>query len=87
MWINDRDGQLLCPILWLQGNQLSGLLHTLTCNKVEFLKGEDNGRSIDVPNDDTKNYFFYWLQFVVESFRHSIKLTNQPKFNESDQGC
>ncbi len=42
------------------------------------LKGQDNGRWIEyIPNDDTQNYPFCRLQYVVETFGHSTKWTNQ----------
>ena len=36
-----------------------------------------------IPNYNTQ----IWLQFVVETFGHSTKRTNQLKFNKNPQGC
>ena len=40
-----------------------------------------------IPNDDAQNYSICRLQLVVEMFGHSIKWSNQSKFNNSPQGC
>ena len=40
-----------------------------------------------IPNDDTQNYPFCRIQFVVEMFEHSTQWTNQSKFNNSPQSC
>ena len=37
---------------------------------------------IYIPNDDTQNYPFCRLKFVVETFEHSIKITNQSNFTK-----
>ncbi len=34
---------------------------------------------------DSQNYPLFILQLVVDTFGHSIKLTNQSKFNKSPQ--
>ena len=37
---------------------------------------------IYIPNKDTQNYFFCWLQFVVEIFGYLTKWINQSKYFE-----
>ena len=39
------------------------------------------------PNDDTQYNPICRLQILVETFEHSIKWTNQSKFNECSQSC
>ena len=38
-----------------------------------------------IPDDDTQNYPFFRLQVMVEMFLHSTLLTNESKFNKSQQ--
>ncbi len=40
-----------------------------------------------IPNDDTQNYTFYRLQYVVETYEHLSEWCNQLKFNKSPQSC
>ena len=37
-----------------------------------------------IPHDDTQNYYFYILQFVVETLGHSTYWTNQTEFKSPE---